>query len=66
MGSRLKQEEEGAGSGSCDGEVEDSFQSFVPNGEVLKEAELIIPVRSLDQYRRQINLPKPHIISDFI
>lgn len=35
--------------------------------EVLKnEPEQIIPVRSLDQYRRQINLPKPHKISDFI
>ncbi|KAJ7958433.1 protein ROOT PRIMORDIUM DEFECTIVE 1 [Quillaja saponaria] len=31
-----------------------------------KEPEMIIPVRSLDQYRRQINLPKPHKISDFI
>lgn len=35
--------------------------------EVLKkEAEQIITVRSLDQYRRQVNLPKPHKISDFI
>lgn len=35
--------------------------------EVLKkEPEQIISVRSLDQYRRQINLPKPHKISDFI
>ncbi|PSR91879.1 Protein ROOT PRIMORDIUM DEFECTIVE like [Actinidia chinensis var. chinensis] len=35
--------------------------------EILKqEPEQIIPVRSLDQYRRQINLPKPHKISDFI
>lgn len=35
--------------------------------EVLKkEPETIIPVRSLEQYRRQINLPKPHKISDFI
>lgn len=31
-----------------------------------KEPEMIIPVRSLYQYRRQINLPKPHKISDFI
>ncbi|XP_040993133.1 protein WHAT'S THIS FACTOR 1 homolog, chloroplastic [Juglans microcarpa x Juglans regia] len=31
-----------------------------------KEPEMIIPIRSLDQYRRQINLPKPHKISDFI
>uniref|UniRef100_A0A5B7BBD0 PORR domain-containing protein n=1 Tax=Davidia involucrata TaxID=16924 RepID=A0A5B7BBD0_DAVIN len=35
--------------------------------EILKqEPEQIIPIRSLDQYRRQINLPKPHKISDFI
>ncbi|XP_057964460.1 protein WHAT'S THIS FACTOR 1 homolog, chloroplastic-like [Malania oleifera] len=35
--------------------------------EVLKgEPEQIIPVRSLDQCRRQINLPKPHKISDFL
>ncbi|XP_007012475.2 PREDICTED: protein ROOT PRIMORDIUM DEFECTIVE 1 [Theobroma cacao] len=35
--------------------------------EVLKkEHEMIIPVRSLDQYRKQINLPKPHKITDFI
>ena len=35
--------------------------------EILKqEPEQIIPVRSLDQYRRQINLPKPNKISDFI
>lgn len=35
--------------------------------ETLKqEPEMIIPVRSLEQYRRQINLPKPHRISDFI
>lgn len=35
--------------------------------EVLKkEPEMIIPVRSLDEFRRQINLPKPHKISDFI
>ncbi|XP_010535747.1 PREDICTED: protein ROOT PRIMORDIUM DEFECTIVE 1 [Tarenaya hassleriana] len=31
-----------------------------------KEPEMIMPVRSLEQYRRQINLPKPHKISDFI
>lgn len=31
-----------------------------------KEPEMIIPVRSLEQYRRQINLPKPHKISDFV
>ncbi|KAK9273794.1 hypothetical protein L1049_018604 [Liquidambar formosana] len=35
--------------------------------EVLKkEPEQIIPIRSLDHYRRQINLPKPHKMSDFI
>ncbi|KAF4399544.1 hypothetical protein G4B88_022627 [Cannabis sativa] len=35
--------------------------------EVLKqEPEMVIPVRSLQQYRRQINLPKPHKVSDFI
>ncbi|BFG32266.1 hypothetical protein CerSpe_185400 [Prunus speciosa] len=31
-----------------------------------KEPEMIIPVRSLDQYRSQISLPKPHRVSDFI
>ncbi|KAF3439509.1 hypothetical protein FNV43_RR17787 [Rhamnella rubrinervis] len=31
-----------------------------------KEPEMVIPVRSLAQYRRQINLPKPHKVSDFI
>ncbi|KAJ7966337.1 protein ROOT PRIMORDIUM DEFECTIVE 1 [Quillaja saponaria] len=31
-----------------------------------KEPEMIIPVRSLVKYRKQINLPKPHKISDFI
>ncbi|XWS26498.1 hypothetical protein CRYUN_Cryun26dG0037000 [Craigia yunnanensis] len=31
-----------------------------------KEPEMIIPVRSLYQYRKQINLPKPHKITDFI
>ncbi|XP_074379617.1 protein WHAT'S THIS FACTOR 1 homolog, chloroplastic [Apium graveolens] len=31
-----------------------------------QEPEQIISVRSLDQYRRQINLPKPHKISDFL
>lgn len=35
--------------------------------ETLKqEPEQIIPIRSLDQHRRQINLPKPHKVSDFI
>ncbi|XP_059628022.1 protein WHAT'S THIS FACTOR 1, chloroplastic [Cornus florida] len=35
--------------------------------EVLKqEKEQIMPIRSLDQYRRQISLPKPHKISDFL
>ncbi|KAI3787583.1 hypothetical protein L1987_42158 [Smallanthus sonchifolius] len=35
--------------------------------ELLKhEPEQIIPIRSLDQHRRQLNLPKPHNISDFI
>ncbi|KAE9603674.1 hypothetical protein Lal_00001836 [Lupinus albus] len=35
--------------------------------EILKqEPEMVIPVRSLNQYRRQINLPKPHRISDFL
>lgn len=31
-----------------------------------KEPEMIISVRSLEQYRRQISLPKPHKVSDFI
>lgn len=35
--------------------------------EVLKgERDMIMTVRSFEQYRRQINLPKPHKISDFI
>ncbi|PIA27589.1 hypothetical protein AQUCO_07600038v1 [Aquilegia coerulea] len=35
--------------------------------EVLKkEPEQIIPIRSLEQYRRQINLKKPYKISEFI
>ncbi|CAA0809750.1 Ubiquitin carboxyl-terminal hydrolase family protein [Striga hermonthica] len=35
--------------------------------EILKsEPENIIPLRNLDQHRRQINLPKPHKISDFL
>ncbi|KAL5728535.1 hypothetical protein ACHQM5_001608 [Ranunculus cassubicifolius] len=35
--------------------------------EVLKkEPEQVIPIRSLEQYRRQINLRKPYKISDFI
>uniref|UniRef100_A0A1J3EJC1 Protein ROOT PRIMORDIUM DEFECTIVE 1 n=4 Tax=Noccaea caerulescens TaxID=107243 RepID=A0A1J3EJC1_NOCCA len=35
--------------------------------EMLKsEPDMIMTVRSLEQYRRQINLPKPHKISDFI
>ncbi|XP_071725964.1 protein WHAT'S THIS FACTOR 1 homolog, chloroplastic-like [Rutidosis leptorrhynchoides] len=35
--------------------------------ELLKhEPEHIIPIRSLDQHRRPLNLPKPHKISDFI
>ncbi|XP_039016904.1 protein WHAT'S THIS FACTOR 1 homolog, chloroplastic-like [Hibiscus syriacus] len=35
--------------------------------EVIKrETEMVIPVRSLYQYRKQINLPKPHKITDFI
>ncbi|KAE8649925.1 hypothetical protein Csa_012822 [Cucumis sativus] len=35
--------------------------------ETLKEEpEMIIPVRNLERYRRKINLPKPHRISDFI
>ncbi|XP_057737706.1 protein WHAT'S THIS FACTOR 1 homolog, chloroplastic-like [Arachis stenosperma] len=35
--------------------------------ELLKQqSEMIIPVRSLENYRKQINLPKPHRISDFI
>ncbi|XP_077240916.1 ubiquitin carboxyl-terminal hydrolase family protein [Tasmannia lanceolata] len=35
--------------------------------EVLKkEEEQIIPLRALEQYRRQINLRKPHKVSDFI
>ncbi|XP_071724166.1 protein WHAT'S THIS FACTOR 1 homolog, chloroplastic-like [Rutidosis leptorrhynchoides] len=31
-----------------------------------KENEMIIPVRNLEHYRSQINLPKPHRITDFI
>ncbi|XP_022142512.1 protein ROOT PRIMORDIUM DEFECTIVE 1 [Momordica charantia] len=31
-----------------------------------QEPEMIIPVRNLEQFRRQINLPKPHKVSDFI
>ncbi|MEI4889679.1 hypothetical protein, partial [Klebsiella pneumoniae] len=31
-----------------------------------QEPEQVIPIRSLDQYRRQINLPKPHKVLDFI
>ena len=31
-----------------------------------KEPEMIMPVRSLAQYRQQMNLPKPHKISDLI
>ncbi|XP_039162344.1 protein WHAT'S THIS FACTOR 1 homolog, chloroplastic-like [Eucalyptus grandis] len=31
-----------------------------------KEPEMIIPVRSLDRCRNQINLPRPHSIVDFI
>ncbi|KAK9135758.1 hypothetical protein Syun_015088 [Stephania yunnanensis] len=31
-----------------------------------QQPEQIIPLRSLEQYRRQINLPKPHKISDFL
>lgn len=35
--------------------------------EILKqEPEKIAPVKSLDRYRRQINLPKPHKISAFL
>ncbi|CAJ1972189.1 unnamed protein product [Sphenostylis stenocarpa] len=35
--------------------------------ELLKqEPEMVIPVRSLEQHRRKINLPKPHRISDFL
>ncbi|RAL37303.1 hypothetical protein DM860_004225 [Cuscuta australis] len=35
--------------------------------ETLKqESDQIITVRSLDQYRRQVNLPKPHKFSDFL
>ncbi|CAK9317571.1 unnamed protein product [Citrullus colocynthis] len=35
--------------------------------ETLKqEPEMVIPVRNLEQYRRQFNLPKPHKVSDFI
>ncbi|XP_027356159.1 protein WHAT'S THIS FACTOR 1, chloroplastic [Abrus precatorius] len=35
--------------------------------ELLKqEPEMVIPVSSLEQYRKQINLPKPHRISDFL
>nr|KJB65412.1 hypothetical protein B456_010G093700 [Gossypium raimondii] len=31
-----------------------------------KEKEMVIPLRSLDRYRKQLNLPKPHKITDFI
>ncbi|KAL6133746.1 hypothetical protein ACLB2K_065980 [Fragaria x ananassa] len=31
-----------------------------------KEREMIMPVRSLDKFRAQISLPKPHRMSDFI
>ncbi|KAG8372365.1 hypothetical protein BUALT_Bualt12G0058700 [Buddleja alternifolia] len=35
--------------------------------EILKgEQENIMPLRNLDQHRKQINLPKPHKISDFL
>ncbi|WVY90274.1 hypothetical protein V8G54_035788 [Vigna mungo] len=35
--------------------------------ELLKqEPEMVIPVRSLENHRRQINLPRPHRISDFL
>ncbi|KAL8493366.1 hypothetical protein ACS0TY_024544 [Phlomoides rotata] len=35
--------------------------------EILKgEPENIIPLRNLDQHRQQLNLPKPHKISDFL
>ncbi|XP_039043177.1 protein WHAT'S THIS FACTOR 1 homolog, chloroplastic-like [Hibiscus syriacus] len=33
---------------------------------IKKETEMVIPVRSLYQYRKQINIPKPHKITDFI
>lgn len=33
---------------------------------IKKEPEMVTPVRSLDQYRRQINLPKPHSLVDFV
>ncbi|KAK4798297.1 hypothetical protein SAY86_030623 [Trapa natans] len=33
---------------------------------IKKEPEMVAPVRSLEQYRRQINLPKPHSLVDFI
>ena len=35
--------------------------------ELLKqEPEMVIAVRSLEHHRRQINLPKPHRVSDFL
>lgn len=35
--------------------------------EILKqEPEQVIPIKSLDRYRRQINLPKPHKLSVFL
>ncbi|XP_065861288.1 protein WHAT'S THIS FACTOR 1 homolog, chloroplastic [Euphorbia lathyris] len=35
--------------------------------EVLKhEPEMVIPVRSLEQHRTSINLPRPHKVSDFL
>ncbi|XP_057432708.1 protein WHAT'S THIS FACTOR 1 homolog, chloroplastic [Lotus japonicus] len=35
--------------------------------ELLKqEPEMVTPIRTLEQYRKQINLPKPHRVSDFL
>ncbi|GAB4845131.1 hypothetical protein Ancab_038534 [Ancistrocladus abbreviatus] len=33
---------------------------------IKSEPEHVIPIKSLEQYRRQINLPKPHKLSDFL
>ncbi|XP_020685562.1 protein WHAT'S THIS FACTOR 1, chloroplastic [Dendrobium catenatum] len=33
---------------------------------IRKEPEQIIPLRNLEQYRQQINLSKPHRVSDFV
>ncbi|KAK7342482.1 hypothetical protein VNO80_25436 [Phaseolus coccineus] len=43
------------------------FSKIIYLMELLKqEPEMVIPVPSLENHRRQINLPKPHRISDFL